>query len=269
MNPYKAAAIQMNSQTEISYNLEQAHFLIRKASEQGARLIGLPENFAFLGDLEVRLDMAGEISEKASSFLKSCAREFDIYLLGGSFPVPAGNGKTYNRSILLDPDGNELAIYDKIHLFDVDLPDGESYRESDFVKSGQKSAAFYKSEEIGTIGLSICYDLRFPELYRLLMNEKCDLLCVPSAFTATTGRDHWELLLRTRAIENTAYVFAPAQTGLHGKKRKTYGHSMIIDPWGYVVAEVDIKTGFAIKEINPKRIKEVRTRIPSLKHRVI
>jgi deaminated glutathione amidase len=267
MKRYKAAAIQMNSQPDIDQNLNQAYSLLKKASEQQVLFAGLPENFAFLGDLDLRITQAKKIAEKAYPFLKNTAKEFHIFLLGGSYPVPAGDGKTYNRSVLFNPDGEEVARYDKIHLFDVDLPDGESYRESDFVRAGQNKAVVHSSDIIGKVGMTICYDLRFPELYRKIMIEKADILCIPSAFTETTGRDHWKPLLRARAIENTAYVFAPAQTGLHGKKRKTFGHSMIIDPWGDVLDDAGINTGMAIAEINHDKINHVREQIPSLFHR--
>ncbi|HMB98484.1 MAG TPA: carbon-nitrogen hydrolase family protein [Balneolaceae bacterium] len=269
MIKYKAAAIQMNSQPDIDHNLDQAYSLLKKASENEVRLAGLPENFAFLGDLDLRINRAEQIAEKAYPFLKSVAKEFNIFLLGGSYPVPAGSGKTYNRSVLLNPKGEEVARYDKIHLFDVDLPDGESYRESDFVNAGKNDTVVFSSDVIGNLGMTICYDLRFPELYRKIMIEKADILCIPSAFTETTGRDHWQPLLRARAIENTAYVFAPAQTGLHGEKRKTFGHSMIIDPWGDVLHDAGKSIGMAIAEINTDRISNVRQQIPSLIHRVI
>lgn len=267
METYRAAAIQMNSQPDFDHNLEQAYELIKRAAGQGVRLVGLPENFTFLGDLNTRLEQAEEIAERTPEFLKDAANEFNIYLLGGSHQVPAENGKIYNRSLLVGPDGNILARYNKIHLFDVDLPDGESYHESDYVESGKNRPVVSRTKEIGNIGLSICYDLRFPELYRSLIERQAELLCVPSAFTATTGRDHWQPLLQARAIENTAYVFAPAQTGTHGKNRKTHGHSLIIDPWGNILADGGEGIGVAIAEINPERLKEVRERIPSLEHR--
>jgi len=269
MKPYKAAAIQMNSQPDVDHNLNQAYELLEKAATAGVVFAGLPENFAFLGNLNLRLKQAEYIAKKTYPFLQRTAREFGLYLLGGSYPVPAGDGKTYNRSILFSPNGEELVQYDKIHLFDVDLPAGETYRESDFVKAGKNEASVYLSDTLGNIGLTICYDLRFPELYRKIMDKKADILCIPSAFTETTGRDHWNPLLRARAIENTAYVIAPAQTGLHGDKRKTYGHSMIIDPWGNILQEVNRETGLAIAEISPDRINHVRQQIPSLDHRVM
>lgn len=269
MKSYLAAAIQMNSQPDIEFNLNQAYELTTKAVSEGAEFVGYPENFSFLGDLKKRRENAELIAEKSYPFLQQTAREFGIYLLGGSYPMPAGNNKNYNRSILFGPKGKQLALYDKIHLFDVDLPGGESYKESDYVKPGKYQTSVHSSNTIGTIGLTVCYDLRFPELYRKIMEEKADVLTVPSAFTETTGKDHWTTLLRARAIENTVYVFAPAQTGLHGKNRRTYGHASIIDPWGKILADAGTETGFILAEISPQKISEVRTQIPSLKHRVL
>lgn len=267
MKAYKAAVIQLNSQPNLDINLEVAHQCIKEASEEGARLVGLPENFAFLGDFPARLEDATEIATHSEKFLSDAAKEFEIYLLGGSFPVLAASGKVLNRSLLFGPDGNQLVKYDKIHLFDVDLKDGESYRESEYVEAGKPKPVLARGEDIGTLGLSICYDLRFPELYRELAGQGAQILTVPSAFTRTTGKDHWHPLLRARAIENTSYVFAPAQTGTHGKNRKTYGHSLIVDPWGRVLVDGGEEPGVYYAEIEPEVLRKVRQSIPSLKHR--
>ena len=264
-----AAVVQMNSRPDFEHNLNQAYTLIQEAAGRGARLVGLPENFAFLGDLDARIEQAEEIAQRVPEFLQKTAEEFGIFLLGGSFPVPDGEGRVYNRSLLTGPGGEQLAKYDKIHLFDVDLPEGESYRESEFVRTGEDGVVVFETGEAGIIGMSVCYDIRFPELYRRMMDRDAGVLCIPSAFTATTGRDHWEPLLRARAIENTAYVFAPAQSGLHGIKRRTHGHSMIVDPWGNILADAGTGIGIAYAEIDPKRLNEARQRIPSLQHRVI
>lgn len=266
-DPYKAAVIQLNSQTTIDDNLDQAYGLIKKAAGEGAVVAGLPENFAFLGGLSMRMKKAGEIAKRVPEFLSDTAKEFSLYLMGGSYPVPGPDGKVYNHSALYDPQGNELVSYDKIHLFDVSLGKEETYRESDYVIPGEPSAAFYEDDQIGSWGLSVCYDLRFPELYNKLTAKGAEILSVPSAFTYTTGQDHWEPLLKARAIETTSYVFAPAQTGVHGKNRKTWGHSLIVDPWGEVVADAGSKPGVAYAEINPQRLKAVRKMIPSLQHR--
>lgn len=259
----------MNSQPDPDHNLDQAYRRINTAVNRGALFVGLPENFAFLGDLHQRIDRSDEIMEKSLRFLQQTAEEFGIYLLGGSFPAPAGDDKVYNRTVLVNPDGRIAAQYDKIHLFDVYLSENESYNESDFVKEGDTEAVVYESDRIGNIGLSICYDLRFPELYRKLSEAGAEILCVPSAFTATTGRDHWKPLLQARAIENTGFIIAPAQTGIHGEKRSTHGHSMIIDPWGTIISDAQKDGEMAIGEINFKHLEETRMRIPSLKHRTL
>ena len=266
---YRAAVVQMNSQTELQVNLDSAYRYIKKSVDKGARVVGLPENFAFLGGLSMRMERADTIAKQVPKFLSDTAKEFGIYLMGGSYPVPVENGKVYNHSPFYTPDGTEVQDYNKIHLFDVDLDNDESYRESDYVQAGDPEPAVYKNSEIGNWGLSICYDLRFPELYRELVDKGAEILSIPSAFTYTTGQDHWRPLLRARAIENTSYVFAPAQTGLHGKNRKTWGHAMIINPWGRVITDAGQEPGIAVAEIDPNNIQQVRNQIPSLKHRRI
>ena len=267
MKEYKIAAAQMNSRPDLDRNLEEAYDLIKEAADEGAAFISLPENFAYLGDFEARLELSAAISTQAEKFLSETADEFGVYILGGSYPVLAASGKVFNRSTLIGPEGDTLAKYDKIHLFDVDLEGGESYRESDYVQPGENEPVVYESEDIGTIGLSVCYDLRFPELYRILSEKGAQILTVPSAFTKTTGKDHWHALLKARAIENTCYVLASAQTGLHGKKRETYGHSLIIDPWGNILADSGQDTGVVYAEFKHDLLMEVRQAIPSLKHR--
>lgn len=264
---YKAAVIQMNSQTDLESNLDSAYHYIEESVERGAKVVGLPENFSFLGGLSMRMEKADEIARKVPKFLSKTAKDFEIYIMGGSYPVPTGSGKVYNHSPFYTPDGEKVQSYNKIHLFDVDLDKEESYRESDYVEAGDPKSVIYESDHIDNWGLSVCYDLRFPELYRKLVDSGAEILSIPSAFTYTTGQDHWRPLLKARAIENTSYVFAPAQTGLHGKNRKTWGHAMIIDPWGRVIADAGQEPGIAIAEINPTKVQEVRSRIPSLKHR--
>lgn len=267
LSSYSIAVIQLNSQPDVDESLHQAAKLIDEAASAGARLIALPEHMAFLGDFDKRLEHAETIGRRARQMIVAKAREHECYICGGSFPVPARNGKVFNRILLVTPGGETALQYDKIHLFDVDLEGGESYRESKFVEPGEPSPAVFASDEMGNIGLSICYDLRFPELYRGLSAEGAEVLMVPSAFTRKTGRDHWKPLLRARAIENTAYVVAAAQTGRHGQSRYTYGHSMVIDPWGEVLIEAGTKPGVSLVEINSARLEAVRTSIPSLKHR--
>ena len=266
MKSYKAAALKMNSQPDLEANLEQAAGRIAQAVERGSRLVGLPEHFAYFGDEKGKMTKADTIAEKSRQFLKEQAKSHGIYLLGGSFPEPSEDGRVYNRSLLLNPSGQVVAQYDKIHLFDVDVPDGYTYRESNNVHGGELEPVTFESDEVGKLGLTICYDLRFPELYRALARRGAEVLLVPSAFTALTGEAHWKLLLRARAVENTCYVLAPAQGGTHGPKRQTWGHPMIVDPWGKVFDEAGKNEDMAIAEINPERLMEIRRQMPSLQH---
>ncbi|MDY7021676.1 MAG: carbon-nitrogen hydrolase family protein [Cyanobacteriota bacterium] len=268
MRSYLVAAIQMTSLPQLEKNLAEAEELIDLAVRQGAELICLPENFPFMGEEQEKLAQATEISEQTEKFLKTTAQRFQVTLLAGGFPVPTEGGKVYNTALLIDPSGNELAQYQKAHLFDVNLPDGNTYQESMTVMAGQQLPPVYHSEELGNLGLSVCYDVRFPELYRHLSDHGAEVLFVPAAFTAYTGKDHWEVLLKARAIENTCYVVAPAQTGNHYGRRSTHGHAMIIDPWGVILNEAGDKPGIAIAEIQPSRLEQVRVQMPSLKHRV-
>jgi predicted amidohydrolase len=270
MKSYLAAAISMTSKPDLEYNLSQAEELIELAVHQGAELIGLPENFAFLGEEEDKLAQGQEIAVKAENFLKKMAQRFQVTLLGGGFPVPVENDptKAYNTAVLVDANGLELTRYHKVHLFDVNVPDGNTYLESSTVMPGKDYPPVYHSEILGNLGLSICYDVRFPELYRYLSAQGADILFIPAAFTAFTGKDHWKVLLQARAIENTCYVIAPAQTGNHYQRRYTHGHAMIVDPWGMVLADAGEQAGVAIAEINPTRLEQVRQQMPSLQHRV-
>lgn len=270
MKSYLAAAIQMTSKPDLNKNLVEAEELIELAVRQGAELVSLPENFAFLGREIDKVAQAAEIAQKAEKFLKTMAQRFQIYILGGGYPVPVpeDNSKAYNTAILVDPNGQELAYYQKVHLFDVDVPDGNTYRESSTVMAGSNLPGIYHSDKLGNLGLSICYDVRFPEFYRHLSHKGANVLFIPAAFTAYTGKDHWQVLLQARAIENTCYVIAPAQTGNHYERRYTHGHAMIIDPWGTIIADAGEKPGVAVAEINPDRLLQVRQQMPSLQHRV-
>lgn len=267
MKSYLAAAIQMTSLPDLEKNLVQAEELIDLAVHRGAELVTLPENFSFLGDEADRIAQAAAIAQSSEKFLKTMAQRFQVTILGGGFPVPVDNGKVYNTALLIDPSGQECR-YQKVHLFDVDLPDGNTYRESNTVMAGIELPQVYPSKDLGTLGLSVCYDVRFPELYRHLAHKGADVLFVPAAFTAYTGKDHWQVLLQARAIENTCYVIAPAQTGQHYALRQTHGHAMIIDPWGVILADAGDKPGVAIAEINPARLEQIRRQMPSLQHRV-
>jgi predicted amidohydrolase len=269
MKSYLAAAIQMTSVPDLQKNLTQAEELIDLAVRQGAELVGLPENFSFMGEEKDKLAQADAIAQETETFLEKMAQRFQVTILGGGFPVPVDSiGKVYNTALLIAPNAQELARYHKAHLFDVNVPDGNTYQESSTVMAGKELPPVHFSEQLGNIGLSICYDVRFPELYRHLADTGADVVFVPAAFTAFTGKDHWQVLLQARAIENTYYVIAPAQTGTNYARRQTHGHAMIIDPWGTILADVGDKPGVAIAEIKPTRLEQVRRQMPSLQHRV-
>ena len=271
MNSYVAAAVQMTSRRDVTKNLQQAEELIDLAVRQGAELIGLPENFAFLGEDHEKQEQATAIAAATEQFVQTITQRYQITLLAGGYPVPVVDNasKAYNTATLAAPNGEELARYHKVHLFDVNVPDGNTYWESATVQAGAEYPPVYRSEKFGHLGLSICYDVRFPELYRHLAKQGADVLFVPAAFTAYTGKDHWQVLLQARAIENTCYVIAPAQTGCHYERRHTHGHAVIIDPWGTILADAGEKPGVAIADINPERLRQVRQQMPSLKHRVL
>jgi predicted amidohydrolase len=268
MKSYLAAAIQMTSLPDLEKNLVEAEELIELSVRQGAEFISLPENFSFLGTEDEKIAQAEAIALQSEKFLKTMAQRFQVTLLGGGFPVPVNREKVYNTALLVDPNGTELARYQKVHLFDVNVPDGNTYQESSTVMAGTELPTLYHSPVFGGLGLSVCYDVRFPELYRHLSYKGADVLFVPAAFTAYTGKDHWQVLLQARAIENTCYVIAPAQTGRHYAMRQTHGHAMIIDPWGIILADAGEKPGVAIAEISPVRLEQVRRQMPCLQHRV-
>lgn len=268
MKPYIAAALQMTSVPDLEANLAQAEDLIDLAVRQGAELVTLPENFSFLGDEATKQSQAANICEASERFLRKMAQRHQITLLGGGYPVPGQDHKFYNTALLMAPDGSELLRYEKVHLFDVNLPDGNTYQESNTVVSGSHWPGIHPSKALGNLGISVCYDVRFPELYRHLSQMGAEVLMIPAAFTAFTGKDHWQVMLQARAIENTCYVIAPAQTGFHNSLRQSHGHAMIVDPWGMVLADAGIETGVAIAEINPARLTQVRQQMPSLQHRV-
>ncbi len=265
MQNYIAAALQMTSTPGLQSNLAQADRLIAEAVSRGATLVGLPENFAFMGPEEEKMAKAPQIASYVETFLVEAARRYQITLLGGGYPVPISEKKVYNTALLVGPEGQILGRYQKLHLFDVNLPDGNTYRESDTVTSGEQMV-LVDTGDLGKIGLSVCYDLRFPELYRKLALQGAEVLVVPSAFTAYTGKDHWHSLLKARAIENTCYVLAPAQSGEHYARRQTYGHAMILDPWGFILADAGVGEGMAIAPIQPQRLAQVRTQLPVLGH---
>ncbi|EPG73332.1 hydrolase, carbon-nitrogen family [Leptospira fainei serovar Hurstbridge str. BUT 6] len=267
MAKYKAAVIQVNSNADPSANLTKAGELIRSAVDKGAKLVGLPENFPFLGSEKEKLERGEELQRLSENFLSQTSREHRIYLLGGGYPVPTQKGKVFNTASFYDPNGNKIFRYYKIHLFDTDPGDGVEYRESRSVEAGTEPSPIFFSSDLGNISTVICYDLRFPELFRVLVSNGAEILFVPSAFTKLTGLAHWEPLLRARAIENFCYILAPAQTGSHETGRETYGHSMIVSPWGEILSESGVEEGIIYAEIDTDEVKKARKKIPSLKHR--
>jgi predicted amidohydrolase len=262
----RIAAVQMASGADKAANLAAAERLVRQAAERGAVLVGLPENVAWMGPETGRSDAAEPLDGPTLARFAALARTLGIHLLAGSvLETGAPGGRLYNTSVLFGPSGERLAVYRKMHLFDVEVGDGQTYRESAAVAPGTEVVC--AETPLGRIGLSVCYDLRFPELYRALSARGAVLLTVPSAFTLMTGKDHWEVLLRARAIENQAYVLAPAQGGRHPGDRMTYGHALIADPWGLVVACASDGEGLAVADLDPGMVERVRTRLPALQHR--
>jgi len=263
---YLLAAAQMVSTADKAGNLESATRLVRRAAGMGARLVGLPENFGWMGPEAERPGAAESLEGPTLSRMAELARELRLTLLAGSIlETGAPGGRLYNTSVLFGPDGSRLAVYRKIHLFDVDVGDGTPYRESDAVAPGDEVVV--ADTEPGRLGLSICYDLRFPELYRRQAAQGATLLAVPAAFTLMTGKDHWEVLLRARAIENQCYLFAPAQGGRHSPQRVTWGHAMVVDPWGLVTARASEGEGLAVAAIDPELQARIRRNLPCLQHR--
>ena len=263
---FRAACVQLNSGNEIDANVAAAVSLIRAAHADGADFILTPETTSLM---EMRSKflfekISEEKDDRALATFRALANELSVWLLIGSLAIKLSQDKVANRSFLIAPDGSIAARYDKIHMFDVDLPGGESYRESKNYQPG--GSLQLATLPWGTVGLSICYDLRFPALYRGLAQGGAQFLTVPAAFTRVTGEAHWHILLRSRAIENGCYLFAPAQCGTHDNGRQTYGHSLIIDPWGEVLAEAGVEAGFICADIDPAAVAEARGRVPSLQH---
>ena len=263
----RIAAAQMTSGADKAQNLEVATRLITKAAEAGAHLVGLPENFAWMGPEPERAANAETSLEGGTlARLAELARSLKISVLAGSvLEAGAPGGRLYNTSTLFGPEGQRLGLYRKIHLFDVEGGDGQTYRESAAVAPGTEVVV--ADAPFGKVGLSVCYDLRFPELYRKHAEAGAVLLTVPAAFTLMTGKDHWEVLLRARAIENQAYVLAPAQQGKHPKDRLTWGHAMVVDPWGLVTARASEGEGLAMAELDLDYLAKVRRSLPALQHR--
>src|SRR6185437_6869089 len=260
---FTAAMVQMRTGLLPEPSLEQAASLIREAARQGADYVQTPEGGNMVQQSRKALfeHLATEEDDRSLKAYRALAAELKIHLHIGSLALRASPEKAVNRSFLIGPDGTLMASYDKIHMFDIDLPGGESYRESANYQPGETADLPW-----GRLGLTICYDVRFPALYRALAESGAAFFSVPSAFTRKTGEAHWHTLLRARAIENGCFVFAAAQTGLHENKRETYGHSLIVDPWGTVLAEAGVEPGVIIAKIDPARVATARKTVPSLQH---
>jgi predicted amidohydrolase len=264
---FTAACVQLTSGPEVEPNIAALSQLVRRAGAAGAQFIMTPEVSDMIEpDRKLRLEKARpEATHPMLEAGSDLARETGAWLLLGSLVVrEAGAERLKNRSFLIAPDGEVAARYDKIHMFDVALPGGESYRESNAFAPGER--AVLAALPWGRLGMTVCYDLRFPQLYRALAQAGADFLTIPSAFTVPTGRAHWHILLRARAIETGCFVFAPAQWGEHAKGRRTYGHSLIVAPWGEILAEAEDGAGIILAEIDPAKVAEARAAVPSLTH---
>jgi predicted amidohydrolase len=263
---FSAAMIQMRSSLTLGANIDDAVRMIGEAKAAGADYVLTPEMTNILAAKREQLFavIAEEESDNALATLRELARQFGIYIHIGSLAIRISHDRAANRSFLVDPKGDIAARYDKIHMFDVDLAGGESYRESRNYRPGD--SAVLADLPWGRLGLTICYDLRFPALYRALAEAGATMLSIPSAFTKQTGDAHWHVLVRARAIENGCFVFAAAQGGKHENGRDTYGHSLIVDPWGRIIAEGGTEPGVVMARIDPAEVTKARARIPSLQH---
>jgi predicted amidohydrolase len=264
--PFTAAMVQMRTAMLPETSLAQGIALIREAKDKGADYVQTPEVSNIIQQNRKALFelLESEEDDRSLKAYRELARELKIYLHIGSLAVRANPERAANRSFLIAPDGNILASYDKIHMFDIELDGGESYRESANYQPGE--TAVMSDLPWGRIGLTICYDVRFPALYRALAEAGASFITVPSAFTVRTGEAHWSTLLRARAIENGCFIFAAAQAGKHESGRETYGHSLIVDPWGEILAEGGVEPGVVLAKIDPAKVQSVRKSIPSLQH---
>jgi len=267
----KIAAIQMASGTNVSANLIEVSRQIVSAAQDGAKLIVLPENFAIMGmdDTDQVKIAENEGSGQIQDFLSEQAKKNNVWLIAGTIPLKSNNeNKVYAACLVYNEKGERISRYDKIHLFDVHLEiTSETYKESETIEAGNKVVVV--DTPFGKIGLAICYDLRFPELFRQLVLQGAEIIVVPSAFTAITGKAHWEVLLRARAIENLCYVVASAQGGYHVNGRETHGNSMIIDPWGTILDRLPDGSGYVAADIDIENINKIRQSFPVLEHRKI
>jgi len=262
---YLAAVCQLTTTMDVEASLREAEALVGRAAGVGAKLVALPENVSYMGTEEQKLALAEPLEGPTFARLGALAKKHGIWLLGGTLPEKIeGQKKAYNTSTLWAPDGRRVAAYRKIHLFDVELGEGATHKESSSVEAGVRPVL--AETDVGRIGMTVCYDLRFPRLYRALVEKGAEILTVPAAFTVPTGRDHWEVLLRARAIESQCFVLAPGQFGKNTPTRQTFGRSMIIDPWGTVLATAPDKVGIAFAEIDLSRLESLRKNLPCLTH---
>ena len=266
MTSVKVACLQVNAGREMEPNIQAACALARQARMSGADLVLMPENVAMMehGRARILEKAYVESLHPALGAFRALARETGLWLHTGTLHIRLPEGMAANRNHLLSPAGDIVARYDKIHMFDVSLAGGESYRESATFVAGDRAVVAHTPW--GGLGLTICYDLRFPHLYRALAKAGAVFLAVPAAFTRTTGKAHWHVLLRARAIETGCWVFAPAQTGTHAEGRQTYGHALIVDPWGEVVADAGEAPGLIMADIDPAKVAEARSMVPCLTH---
>jgi len=266
MKPFRAACLQVNAGTDMAENVDAAARLAVEARAAGADLILMPENVAMMewGRSNIVLKAMPEDEHVALAAFRDLARELNCWLHTGTLACLLDGGMVANRSFVVGPDGAVAGRYDKIHMFDVDLGLGETYRESATFQPGDSAVAI--DLPWGRLGLTICYDLRFPHLYRALAKAQCHFLAVPAAFTRTTGSAHWHVLLRARAIETGCYVLAPAQCGSHANNRETYGHALIVSPWGEILADALEQPGWVMAEIDPLKVADARRKIPCLEH---
>lgn len=263
---FKIACIQLTADREFAPNIAKIVRMIRRAGEEGADFVTLPENATMIEPIPAAAlrKAVPEADHPALHAFADVVRETGVWLLVGSLSIKRDDDRIANRSFLLNSQGEITARYDKIHLFDVQLANGETYRESDYVAPG--GAAVLAPTPWGPLGMTICYDVRFPQIYRALAQAGAQYLAVPSAFTRSTGKAHWHTLLRARAIETGCYVIAPAQWGTHAEGRETFGHSLVIDPWGEIVADGEAGENLILAEIDPGKVKTARQRLPSLDH---
>jgi len=265
----KCAAIQMASSPHVNANLKIAERLVKEAVDAGAKLVALPENFALMGHHESDKITIKEPEGMGpiQDFLANIAKKYAIWVVGGTIPIATDDPNKVRASCLVfDDQGRRVARYDKVHLFDVDVPESnEAYRESNSIEAGKNPLVI--DTPFGKLGVAVCYDLRFPEFFRKMSKQGMELLVIPSAFTEKTGAAHWELLLRARAVENLCYVIAPNQGGIHENGRRTFGHSMIIDPWGVVLDCYKTGGGYVLADIDHDRLAKVRNTFPALTHR--